>query len=318
MPIRLPAAAGLLLLLAGCATPAQHARAFWNGREPARVELTAVPFHPQRDYQCGPAALATVLGAGGADVEPDELAHEVFIPGRRGSLQTELAASARRRGFLPYVLRPDSRSLLGEVASGRPVLVLQNLGVRLWPRWHYAVVVGYDVEKDRLLLRSGERERVSLPRARFEGTWQRAERWAMVVVQPGDIPASAEAGDYAAAVADLESAGGGSASLLAAYSAGHARWPDDALLTLGVANQKAALADAPGAEALLRGLLLAEPGHVPARNNLAVVLMRMGRFAEALREATAALAAAKGTAWERTVIETIDEIRAAQDPAQAR
>ena len=34
MPIRLPAAAGLLLLLAGCATPAQHARAFWNGREP--------------------------------------------------------------------------------------------------------------------------------------------------------------------------------------------------------------------------------------------------------------------------------------------
>ena len=318
MPVRLLAAAGLLLLLAGCATPAQHARAFWDGREPARVELTTVPFHPQRVFQCGPAALATVLGAGGAAVTPDEIAHEVFIPGRRGSLQTELAASARRRGFLPYVLRPDSRSLLGELASGRPVLVLQNLGVRLWPRWHYAVVVGYDVDRDRLLLRSGVRERVSLPRPRFEGTWQRAERWAMVVVRPGEIPASAEAGDFAGSVADLESAGAGPASLLAAYAAGHARWPGDALLTLGLANQKAALADWPGAEDLLRRLLVAEPGHIPARNNLAVVLMRQGLLAEALQEAKAALATAKGTAWERTVIETVDEIRAAQDAGQAR
>jgi uncharacterized lipoprotein YajG len=49
-------AAAAVLLLAGCATPAQHARAFWTGHEPAMVELDAVPFHPQRAHQCGPAA----------------------------------------------------------------------------------------------------------------------------------------------------------------------------------------------------------------------------------------------------------------------
>jgi len=307
-------AAAAALLLAGCATPAQHARVFWEGREPATVELATVPFHPQRDYQCGPAALATVLGAAGSAVTPDELAREVFIPARRGALQTELLVSARRRGFLAYVLRPDSRALLEEVASGRPVLILQNLGVRLWPRWHYAVVVGYDVRGDRLLLRSGVRERVSLPRARFEGTWHRAQRWAMVVARPREVPASAEADPYSRAVADLERAGREPRSLLAAYAAGHERWPRDSLLTFGLANQLAARGDWSGAERLLRALLVTEPGHVPGRNNLAMILLRAGRIDEAAREAEEALAAARGTVWESMVAGTIEEIRAASDP----
>lgn len=311
-------AAAAMLLLAGCATPAQHARAFWKGREPARVELATVPFHPQRDYQCGPAALATVLGAAGAGVTPDALAREVFIPARHGSLQTELQVSARQRGFLSYVLRPDSRALLEEVASGRPVLVLQNLGVRLWPRWHYAVVVGYDVGGDRLLLRSGTRARLSLPRPRFEGTWDRAGRWAMVVARPGELPVSAEATGYARAVADLESAGATPDALLAAYAAGHDRWPGDSLLTFGLANQLAARADWPGAERLLRALLVTEPGQVAARNNLAMVLLRTGRVDEAAREAAGALATARGTVWEPMIAGTIEEIRAASDPGTAR
>jgi hypothetical protein len=30
-----------------------------------------------------------------------------------------------------------------QLEAGRPVLVLQNLALKLWPQWHYAVVVGY-------------------------------------------------------------------------------------------------------------------------------------------------------------------------------
>ena len=49
-----------LLLLVGCAGPTRLAQL--PAELPERVELTATPFHPQTEYQCGPAALATVLG----------------------------------------------------------------------------------------------------------------------------------------------------------------------------------------------------------------------------------------------------------------
>ena len=35
-----------------------------------RAELTDTPFFPQEEYQCGPAALATVLKAKGRDITP--------------------------------------------------------------------------------------------------------------------------------------------------------------------------------------------------------------------------------------------------------
>jgi tetratricopeptide (TPR) repeat protein len=243
-------------------------------------------------------------------VKPDELTAEVFLPSRRGSLQTELTASARRRGRLAYTLRPRPAALLQEVASGRPVLVLQNLGLRMLPRWHYAVVVGYDVARDALLLRSGKRARVVLPRSRFMGTWSRAGQWAMVVARPGEIPVSAEPGPYARAVADLE-AGGAAGPLMAAYIAGRERWPNEPVLLFGLANQKADHAEWTSAEALLRELLAVDPAHVPARNNLAMVLLRIGRIEEAAQQVAEALAAAQGTPWEAAARATRDEIRAA-------
>ena len=50
------------LLLSGCAVnPALRIADEVTGT----VVLGDVPFHPQTDYQCGPAALATILGASG-------------------------------------------------------------------------------------------------------------------------------------------------------------------------------------------------------------------------------------------------------------
>src|SRR5690606_8791127 len=60
----------------------------------------SVPFFAQQEYQCGPAALASVLHAADAPVSPDELVSEVWLPERRGSLAMELAAAARARGRL--------------------------------------------------------------------------------------------------------------------------------------------------------------------------------------------------------------------------
>ena len=58
------AAVLLLLVLGGCAQLVPQTMALrtgWPSGVPQSVELDSVPFFPEDDYQCGPAALATVL-----------------------------------------------------------------------------------------------------------------------------------------------------------------------------------------------------------------------------------------------------------------
>src|SRR5687767_773739 len=79
------------------------------------VELTDTPFHPQDEFQCGPAALATVLGASGVIVRPDELTPRVYLPGRRGSLQVEMQAVTRGFGRLSLVLPRQVEAITAEL-----------------------------------------------------------------------------------------------------------------------------------------------------------------------------------------------------------
>ena len=96
--------------------------------EDPRHELSSVAFFPQDTHQCGPAALATMLVSTGVDIRPEPLVPEVYIPARRGSLQVEMLAAARRHGRIPWQLPPDFTALRAELAAGNPVLVLQDLG----------------------------------------------------------------------------------------------------------------------------------------------------------------------------------------------
>ncbi|MDH5737835.1 MAG: PA2778 family cysteine peptidase, partial [Gammaproteobacteria bacterium] len=128
-----------------------------------RRDLQSVPFFPQDAYQCGPAALATLLRHRDIQTEPDKLTDRVYLPARRGSLQVEMIATARSFGLLTYPLKPDLYQVLKEVDAGNPVLVFQNLSLPFWPQWHYAVVAGYDLPQRELILRSGTiaRHRIS-------------------------------------------------------------------------------------------------------------------------------------------------------------
>jgi hypothetical protein len=146
---------------------------------PGRTELVATPFFPQTEHQCGPAALATVLGAAGVEASPAALAAEVYLPGRKGSLQAELAAAIRARGLLAYPVGPATSDLFGQVAAGWPVLVLQKLGFGPWPAWHYAVVIGYDQAAATVVLRSGTSGWRCVPRSSMPpGRGPVAGRWS--------------------------------------------------------------------------------------------------------------------------------------------
>lgn len=288
-------AAGVFVLaawLGGCAVLAPQTTALderWPGGLAESVQLAGVPFYPQKDYQCGPAALATVLAYGGAGVTPEDLVKEVYLPGREGSLQVEMLAAARRQGLVSYELEPRFTDLLREVAAGNPVIVLQDYGVWPIPIWHYAVVVGYDHLKSELVLRSGEKRRLVMPFAVLEYTWKDSGYWAMVAVPPERIPATATESRYLAAVLALDHVGNTRATGTA-YRTFLARWPDDLTAAIGLANSEYARKDLQGAEATLRRAAARHPESVAVLNNLAQVLSDQGRNDEAFALIQRALA----------------------------
>ncbi|HEX7061594.1 MAG TPA: PA2778 family cysteine peptidase [Woeseiaceae bacterium] len=265
-------------LLAGCAANPFDTPAAARWRTP--VELAETPFFPQERYQCGPAALATVLVRSGVAVTAEALTPEVYVPARQGSLQPELLAASREHGRLPYVIAPELPALLAEVAAGRPVLVLQNLSVRFAPVWHYAVVIGFTPAESEIVLRSGTERRRVTDAGVFLRTWQRSGHWGVVLLRPGELPATADPQRFLAAAAAAESSGQLPLAE-AAYRAASARWPDEALAALGLGNVAYARGDARAAEQWYRRAVALDGGSLSALNNLASVLAERGDCAEA-------------------------------------
>jgi tetratricopeptide (TPR) repeat protein len=270
-----------VLLLAGCAGLAPQTATLRDTLPEAlreRVELTEVPFFPQSEYQCGPAALATILAASGAKVTPEELVPQVYLPERKGSLQIEMLAAARRHGMVSYQLAPRFSDVLREIAAGNPVVVLQNLGFS--DGWHYAVAMGYDYDWAKLYLRSGETRRQVMPFMLHEFVWMRGGYWAMVALPPDRIPATADESRWLSAVAALERTDERTART--AYKTFLQRWPANVNAAVGLANTHHAVGELKEAEAVLRRAERQNPDSVIVLNNLAQTLSDQGRDAEAL------------------------------------
>lgn len=278
-------------------------------------ELVAVPFFPQTIHQCGPAALATVLNWSGASTTPEALAPQVYIPGRQGSLAVEMVAATRRAGRVPYPLPADAQALFAEVRAGTPVLVLQDLGAAWIRRWHFAVVIGVDAERDVVILRSGKERRRIERTARFLYSWERGGRWAIVTLPPERLPATVPAATVVRTLDDSARALS-NAAVASAYAAAATRWPADPTVLLAAANEAYAGARLVQAEQLYRQLLAVAPGDVPGRNNYANLLLDRGCPAAAAAHARVALTAlATDSAFRTAVEETLGRATAAQATA---
>lgn len=304
-----PAAAGVfvsaLVLLAGCAAPqVAGLLAQPPAGLPVAAEIASVPFHPQEDYQCGPASLAALLQHAGREATPAALVAQVYVPARRGSLQAEMLAATRRHGLVAYEIAPRLEALLREVAAGTPVLVLQNLALDWAPQWHYAVAIGYDLEARELVLRSGLTRRQVMRLDTFERTWARSNHWAMVALAPERLPQTATELPYLAAVAALERVA--PAAARRGYETALARWPDSAAAQIGLGNARYALRDLAGAAAAYLRATQRHPAAADAWNNLAQALVELGSRDEAL--AAARRAVALGGPRLATYRETLEHI----------
>jgi len=267
----------LSIWLGGCATSPQTRNLLENPPDiPPRVELTEVPFFPQLEYHCGPAALASVILYQGIPAAPEQIADMIYVPELKGSLQVEVVAATRQFDLLPVQLDGRLESVLREVAGGNPVFVLQNLGLDLFPVWHYEIVIGYDLDQREMILRSGLKQRIGRSFALFEKTWQRAGYWALAVVPADSIPVTARVDAYLDAVIGMEQVGRID-SAHTAYTTASRRWPDSLLAHSGLGNTAYARGEFTAAAAAYRAALELDPGKAEIWNNLAYALAQLGR-----------------------------------------
>jgi hypothetical protein len=294
-----------LLASSGCAFlggggPAVHMPA----GTPASAVVDAVPFYAQEKFQCGPAALAMVLQWSGVAATPESLAPALFTPGRQGTLQTGLITGARRHERLAFVVT-GLDCLLREIAAGRPVVVLQNLGLSWLPHWHYAVVIGYDLNARQLILHSGETAGRRVGLRTFLYTWNRAAQWGLLVLPPGRMPLCAEPSDYLKAALGLQQAGYPAAAVQA-FSAAVARWPDNAAAFMALGNALYAVGSLREATQAFAQAVQIDPGNGDALNNLAHLLAESQDLENA--EITARRAVAVGGRHRDIYLQTLNEI----------
>lgn len=276
----------LVTLLSGCGVLAPQTQAVLAQSPqglPPRAEILEIPYFAQTEHHCGPAALAMALGSTGLKITPEQLADQVYLPGRQGSLQVEMLAATRRNGLVAYVLEPYLEDVLFEVATGTPVITLENYGAPYFPVWHYAVAIGFDLQRREVIRHSGALERKALPLSVFEYFWRqgyRGGRWAMVAVPPERVPATATEQRYAEAVAALEKTGH-TRGAATAYEALLKRWPDNLIALMGRGNTAHAQGNLALAEASFRQAAMRHTTSAAAFNNLAQTLLDRGKLDEA-------------------------------------
>ena len=254
---------------------------------PTRVHLEKTPFVEQKAGHCGPASLAMVMAAVPHEVSLETLTTQVYVPGAQGSFQTDMLSAIRRQGLVALPVR-NLRDMLQEVEAGRPVLVFQNLAFRWYPRWHYAVVTGYDLDKKKIILHSGPEKNVERDMRIFEQSWKLADAWAYVILKPGEISKTALEEDYLKAGLALEESGQLQPALKA-YMNLYQKWPNSLKASLASANILYQMGELQQAKIILKESSIKHPGSFQAWNNLSVVQRELGEKGPAERSLARAL-----------------------------
>jgi len=300
----------LFVLLSGCGLLIHTPNPLQDLPLPRNVELTNVPFFTQGDDLCGPASMSMVLNYRGLQLTPQKLEPLIYIPGKKGSLQSEMLAVTRRFGYIPYVIEPSLVDLAKEINAGNPVVILQNLGLSWYPKWHYAVVIGYDIDRDVFILRTGNTPRKEMSRHWFARYWAGSDFWGFVAMPPNRLPATADAHKYVSSVAALERIGEWS-QISTAYKTAINKWPKSFLAHLGLGTAFYHQHKLELARANYQVAVDLEPKSAIAHNNLAQTLLELRQFKLAREHALKAVALGGRAADEfRKTLEEIESARA--------
>ena len=194
--------AGCAAVLGGCAgTVAPEVK-----RLPERVELSGT-FYRGEANQSGPQVLASLLSQQGIMITPGLLEKPLHLPGAQDQLQQNLQNLAREYGMVVYPLDSNLSALLTQVAAGYPVMVRFTEGTALWSEPRYAILSGYDRNKQKVLLRAGMNRRELMSFSSFESALEKSGGWAVLIQKPSQIPAAIDRQRWLKAADELAQAG---------------------------------------------------------------------------------------------------------------
>jgi len=189
-------------VLTGCAgTVAPEVK-----RLPERVELSGT-FYRGEANQSGPQVLASLLSQQGIVITPGLLEKPLQLPGAEDKLQRNIENLAREYGMLVYPLDSNLPALLTQVAAGYPVMVRFSEGSAFWAEPRYAILSGYDRNKQNVLLRAGMNRRQLMSFSAFESALEKSGGWAILIQKPSQIPAAVDQQRWLKAADALAQAG---------------------------------------------------------------------------------------------------------------
>jgi hypothetical protein len=148
------------------------------------VRLLDVPYVPQSEALCGGAAIAMVLRYWGEHAVLAEDFATLVEPGEAGIRTDAMARAARARGWTALPLTGTPSDVRDQLAQGRPVIALLQLGSG---SYHYVVVLawangGVIIHDPATAPFRASSEQV------FDDAWVRGGRWALLILPPQRAP----------------------------------------------------------------------------------------------------------------------------------
>jgi ABC-type bacteriocin/lantibiotic exporter with double-glycine peptidase domain len=180
---------------AGSARSVSPSQASALAADPAWIVVRDVPFVAQRaDEDCGPAALAMVLGRFGVPVTLADVA--AAEPPKDGGVRAgALRDFARAQGLEAFVVAGTFEDLFGELGRGHPVLVgLAKPMTGGRALGHYEVVVAINRRERRLLTLDPARGLRENSLGGFAREWAPTGRVTLIAFRPSNRPRDAGPG----------------------------------------------------------------------------------------------------------------------------
>ena len=296
-------AALALAVLPGCVSLAPRSR---TPSAEARV-VSGVPVAAFEADRCGPGSLSLVLGAHGEPVSARDL--EVVLPEvpGRGVLSVDLLIAARGRGFDAALVTGTAETVRGELAEGRPAILMLRLldapGVRR-DVFHYVVVDGIDAPRGLLRFQFGDGKARWARLESLEGSWKPAGHALLVVRSRADT-------DGALARALAFEGQGRLEEAAALYRQVIVVRPESVHAWVNLGNVAADLGRRAESETAYRRALESAPDDRDALNNFAWLLLADGtRLEEA--ETLATKAASQPGADRPLALDTLGRIQLAR------
>ncbi len=247
-----------------------------------------VPFVPPRSELCGSTSIEMLSSYWQSTtsytpkLSTSELDAHTLIPAKGGTLQIEMVTAARANGLIAYPMEPTFEALFAELNAHHPVIVLVNRSFSWHPLWHYAPVIGYDEEKRSILVHFSDQPNEAVSLATFAALWKRSGNWGVILLPPGELPASISSKTFLRAVYEFEKTGENAGAILT-YQSALSRWPEDTDILFALANAEYNVLNLSEAEKNYRKILAINPSYTLALNNLSILLCHSGRSDEGLK-----------------------------------